>query len=141
MPQLIVPNESVTNLLNLQISGTMGMPPTARLVGSEFFPDLTTTLSALNSIESTFAGYSAQNLGGWTTPYNVGNEWWSDATQVYFQNDETFAVDVYGVYLTDSGGTSLYGVSKFSAPISLGASAQLQLVCKWLLASYYTTTP
>lgn len=69
-----------------------------------------TTSSTVGSFtECDFAGYAAQDLINWTAPSTTGHVTTIQADPLTFTRSTTGTVqNVYGYYITDSAGTTLY---------------------------------
>jgi len=89
-----------------------------RLFSNNHAFDHATVLGDLT--ECAFTGYSAA-APTWTTPALVGvvPTTIPSPTGVTFTYAGGSTTTVYGFYLTDSGGTKLYGGSTFPAPVTL----------------------
>jgi hypothetical protein len=101
-----------------------------RLISSNFTPGTGTTLASLLAIEASFTGYTPAALTTWSAPSIDGT---TAAISVNTQGQFTGTGvggtgNLYGYFLTNSGGTKLYGCEKFSgAPISEAQNVTLEI--------------
>ncbi len=118
---LVAPNVSEVLILKYMLNVTAPGNPVLRLFTDNIVPDEDTTVSMLN--EPAGVGYAAITLStpaSWTITTDV-----SDVTSAVYPVQTfslTGAVDLYGYYVTDTGGNLLW-VERFA-----GAPFPLQVV-------------
>jgi hypothetical protein len=98
-----------------------------------------TTLTDCTAVEATFAGYGRWAMSGWTTPA-IGGDGSAFTTAVgYFLGTGGGGTgNIYGYFLTDSGGTFFYGVEVFSSgAVSAPQNVQLAISLTYTALSRY----
>lgn len=117
------------NVLNLAYSGGLNAMR-LRLFSNNITVADTTVIGDFT--ECTFTGYAAQ-APAWSTPANVANVAQTLSGTRTFTYSGVATTTVYGYYLTDAAGTTLYGGETFSSPVTLST-----LIPSLLLAITYT---
>jgi hypothetical protein len=108
------------------------------LLGSSITVGTGTTLTNCTSAECTFTGYSRYNLTGWSTPSIDGSGAAATTAIGYFTpTGGGGSGNVYGYFLTDSGGTFFYGVEVLASPISSPVGIQIVIQLTYTLISRY----
>ena len=126
----VVPDASETAVLQTAINaGNLKLKlfkNNATITSSTVLSDLT---------ESTYTGYSAKTLtsGSFTVSSSSGT------AQAVYAN-QTFACtsgseSVYGAFITDSAGTTLWGVQKFATALTISPGNDIILPVKLTMAS------
>lgn len=99
-----------------------------RIFVNNITPDANTVIGDFT--EATFTGYSAASLTTWSAP-SIDGTGASISTTVQGQFTGTSGGgtgNMYGYYLTDSGGTTLYGCERFAgAPIAQAQNVVFQV--------------
>lgn len=134
----IVPNQSKNDFLQAVISGTAMNGWKLRLFANNATISATTVLADLT--EATFTGYAAVTTATWPAPALDGSNRGSSLnTQGQFTPTAGGGSgNIYGWYLTNSGGTVLYAVEKFaSSPITVAQSVVLEVDITALLDSLF----
>lgn len=97
-----------------------------------------TTLTNCTAAECTFAGYARYHMTAWTTPAIDGSGAAASACTGFFTpSGGGGSGNVYGYFLTDSGGTFFYGVEVFSAPVSTPTGIQIAIALTYTVLSRY----
>lgn len=119
----------VTNLLGASYMG---------LISTYFAVDSDTALSDCTTNEASFTGYSRAAMTGWTTPTIDGDDAAATtATGSFTPTAGGGSGNIYGYFLTNSGGTKFYGAETFSTPISAPMSVTLAMELTYTVLSRY----
>lgn len=111
-----------------------------RLFSGNHTPGSGDTISTYTAIEASFTGYSPSALTTWSAPTTDGtNAAISVSTQGQFTGTSAGGTgNLYGYFLTNSGGTKLYGCERFaSAPISEAQNVTLEVDCTYSLITRF----
>jgi len=135
---LILPDESCASWLTALIAGN-GLLPTLQvaLFDSDLEVSRYTILDELLPIECTFAGYARWNLSGWSLPILGGPLSASTEADTPEFSITSGSVEIFGVFLTDSSDSGLYGVGRFSEPITMADTRTLFLDFVLTLSSLF----
>jgi hypothetical protein len=136
----LLPNAAKLDTESALINGAGFTTAKMRLLASNITIGASTTLSALLAGEASFTGYSAVTLSSWGTPALDGsNRAASLNTQGQFvPTSGGGSGNLYGYFLTDSGGTHLYGGENFAgAPITVAQSVTLEIDFTYLMDSLF----
>ena len=136
----LLPNAAKVDTLNALINATGLTTAKARLLASNITIGASTTLSALLAGEASFTGYSAATTSSWSSPALDGSNRGSSLTTnpQYTPTAGGGSGNIYGWFLTDSGGTKLYGGENFSgAPITVAQSVTLEIDFTYLMDSLF----
>jgi len=113
---IVATDQGALNIL----TDALGLSPSMaiRLFDNNATVDHNAVLGDFN--EASFSGYFALTPT-WTTPTLVGGvpQTTISPSPQAFTYTGVSTTTVYGVYLTDSAGTKLYGATKFASPITL----------------------
>lgn len=126
--------DTVSQMLNYFINNSyMGLLASSITVGTG------TTLTNCTAVEATFSGYSRAVMTGWTTPAIDGSGAAATAaTGVFTGTGSGGTGNIYGYFLTDSGGSFFYGVEVFSSgPVSAPMGVQLAIQLTYTGLSRY----
>jgi hypothetical protein len=135
----IVPKAGETDTLNDMIANDL-TNWYMRLFSGNITPDANTTLATLLSNEASFTGYAAVHLTTWSAAVIDGtNAAVSTSTQGQFTGTSSGGTgNLYGYFLTNSGGTKLYGCERFaSAPLSEAQNVTLEIDCTYSLITRF----
>jgi hypothetical protein len=111
-----------------------------RLFSSNITPSSSTTLATMLAGEASFTGYAPVHLTTWSAPSIDGtNAAITTSTQGQFTGTGVSGTgNVYGYFLTNSGGTKFYGVERFaSAPLSQPQNVTLEVDCTYSLITRF----
>jgi len=111
-----------------------------RLFSGNITPSGTTTLATMLANEASFTGYAPVALTTWTTPTIDGtNAAISTSTQGQFTPTSAGGSgNIYGYFLTNSGGTKFFGVERFAgAPLSEPQNVTLEVDCTYSLITRF----
>lgn len=137
---MVVPTAAELNTLDDMRSGVAMTTWYMRLFASSVTINSATTLAALLAAEATFTGYVKAALSTWAAASLDGS---NAAASLNTQGQFTptsggGSGNLYGYFLTDSGGTKLYGAETFSgAPITVAQSVVLEVDLTYTLLSRY----
>jgi len=116
----IVPKAAETDTLTDMVASLLNTWY-MRLFSTNLTPDANTTLATLLADEASFTGYAPVALTTWSSPSIDGtNAAVTTSTQGQFTGTGVGGTgNIYGYFLTNSGGTKLYGCERFAgAPLS-----------------------
>jgi len=134
---LVVPQDSLVDCLSAWISSVLNSCK-IRLFVSNITPGSSTTLASLLAAEATFSGYSPVLLTTWSAP-TIGGSGGADTlcTQPSFTGTALGGTgNLYGYFLTNSGGTVYYGAERFaSAPLSFAQNTPFNFDVKYTFIS------
>jgi hypothetical protein len=111
-----------------------------RLFSGNITPGSTTTLAALLAGEASFTGYSPAALTTWSSPTIDGTSAAiTTSTQGQFTGTASGGTgNIYGYFLTNSGGTKLYGCERFAgAPLSEAQNVTLEVDATYSLITRF----
>jgi hypothetical protein len=109
-----------------------------RLFSGNITPDANTTLATMLANEASFTGYAPVHLTTWSAASIDGtNAAISTTTQGLFTGTAGGGTgNIYGYFLTNSGGTRFYGTERFTGgPLSEPQNVTLEVDCTY---SYIT---
>lgn len=108
------------------------------LLGSSISVGTGTTLTNCTAAEAAFTGYARATMTGWTVPATDGSgRAASTATALFTPTGSGGSGNIYGYFLTDSGGTFFYGVEVFSTPINAPQNVQVAIALTYLVVSLF----
>lgn len=110
---VVLPNVSKSAWLAALLAANT--PLECRLYDNNVTPGNSTVIGDFN--EASFAGYALQNLSFGTITINGSNKAQSVATELTFTLSAGTAT-IYGIFVTDSGGTLIF-CAKFASAVSL----------------------
>jgi hypothetical protein len=134
-----VPTAAELDTLTDMVSSLLGTWH-MRLFSSNLTPSSTTTLAALLAAEASFTGYAAASLTGWTTPSIDGTSAaiTTSTTGQFTPTSAGGTGNLYGYFLTNAGGTKLYGAERFaSAPLTEAQNVTLEVDCTYSLITRF----
>lgn len=111
-----------------------------RLISGNITPSSSTTLATLLANEASFTGYAPTALTSWTAPSIDGTSAAiTTSTQGLFTGTGVSGTgNIYGYFLTNSGGTKLFGCERFaSAPLSEPQNVTLEIDCTFSLITRF----
>jgi hypothetical protein len=129
---LIVPQAGQLDVLTALISGALNGCK-MRLFASNLTLGPSTTLATLLAAEATFTGYAAATLNSWSTPATDGSgaAASTDSQGQFTPTGSGGSGNVYGYFLTDSGGTKLFGCESFGSAMSVAQNVTLTVTCTY----------
>lgn len=108
------------------------------LLGSSISPGTGTTLTNCTAAEATFTGYARFHMVSWTTPATDGSGRAATlCTATFTPTAGGGSGNVYGYFLTDSGGTYFYGVEVFATPIVAPQNVQIAVALTYLVVTLF----
>jgi hypothetical protein len=125
---LLFPDNGLVEQLTRVLNGSVKY----RLYTNNYTPDLNAVLASVT--EAAFAGYAnvSQTFANFTLNGVSGHQGFAIAPPVSFSNTSGGPVNVYGYYVTDSGGTLLLAIARFdSAPIVIPNGGNVQVIPIW----------
>lgn len=125
---LIFPDAGLVEQLTRILNGTVKY----RLFTNNVTPSLGDTVSTYT--EAAWSGYAAHSLTFSDYAINgvSGHNGFAIGSPISFSNSSGGAVNAYGYYVTDSGGTILLAVARFdSAPVSIPSGGNTSVVPVW----------
>lgn len=97
-----------------------------------------TTLANCTAVEASFTGYARSHMTSWSTPATDGSGRAATlCTGLFTPTGGGGSGNVYGYFMTDSGGTYFYGVEVFTTPITAPTNVQIAIALTYLVVTLF----